>query len=293
MRYDETTSSACSHRSTSSATVSARRASTCVRAQALCPDTDESPRVAEPQENLGGRGLPAWRFFCPQLQKAFPARFGDVDLETFYGAINKVEPSFIRVEADEATYNMHIILRFELEQEILSGDLALEDLPEAWNSRMAEYLGVEVPDDTRGVLQDIHWSGGAFGYFPTYSLGNVISVQLWDKARGELPDLDAQFEQGEFGELSGWLRENLHRHGRKYTSKEMLERITGGGMDPGRGGGTSSRSSAIFTDCPSKPRRRRNERRASVTDEFRPLQRSYPRPTDKEATWHAFRSSAG
>jgi carboxypeptidase Taq len=174
-----------------------------------------------------------WRFFYPQLQGAFPAQFGDVDLETYYGAINKVEPSFIRVEADEATYNMHIILRFELEQEILSGELPLEDLPEAWNSRMAEYLGVEVPDDTRGVLQDIHWSGGAFGYFPTYSLGNVISVQLWDKARGELPDLDAQFEQGEFGDLSGWLRENLHRHGRKYTSKEMLERITGGGMDPG------------------------------------------------------------
>ena len=116
---------------------------------------------------------------------------------------------------------------------MLSGDLSLEDLPEAWNSRMAEYLGVEVPDDTHGVLQDIHWSGGAIGYFPTYSLGNVVSVQLWDKARGELPDLDAQFEQGEFGELSGWLRENLHRHGRKYTSKEMLERITGGGMDPG------------------------------------------------------------
>jgi carboxypeptidase Taq len=184
-------------------------------------------------ENLVGRGLPAWRFFYPQLQKAFPAQFGDVELDTYYGAINKVEPSFIRVEADEATYNMHIILRFELEQEILSGDLPLEDLPEAWNSRMAEYLGVEVPDDTHGVLQDIHWSGGAFGYFPTYSLGNVISVQLWDKARGELPDLDAQFEQGEFGELSGWLRENLHRHGRKYTSKETLERITGGGMDPG------------------------------------------------------------
>jgi carboxypeptidase Taq len=184
-------------------------------------------------ENLVGRGLPAWRFFFPKLQAAFPAQFGDVELNTFYGAINKVEPSLIRVEADEATYNMHIILRFELEQEILSGELPLEDLPEAWNSRMAEYLGVEVPDDTRGVLQDIHWSGGAIGYFPTYSLGNVVSVQLWDKARGELPDLDAQFEQGEFGELAGWLRENLHRHGRKYTSKEMLERITGGGMDPG------------------------------------------------------------
>jgi carboxypeptidase Taq len=184
-------------------------------------------------ENLVGRGLPAWRFFYPKIQAAFPGQFGDVELETFYGAINRVAPSFIRVEADEATYNMHIILRFELEQDMLSGELPLEDLPEAWNSRMAEYLGVEVPDDTHGVLQDIHWSGGAIGYFPTYSLGNVVSVQLWDKARGDIPDLDAQFEQGEFGELAGWLRENLHRHGRKYTSKEMLERITGGGMDPG------------------------------------------------------------
>ena len=113
-----------------------------------------------------------------------------------------MQPSLIRVEADEATYNLHIILRFELEQEILSGELALEDLPEAWNARMAEYLGIDVPDDARGVLQDVHWSGGAIGYFPTYALGNVISVQLWDKLRGDLPDLDAQFEQGEFGELA-------------------------------------------------------------------------------------------
>jgi carboxypeptidase Taq len=184
-------------------------------------------------ENLVGRGLPAWRFFYPRLQEAFSAQFGNVELDEFYGAINKVQPSLIRVEADEATYNLHIILRFELEQEILSGELALEDLPEAWNARMAEYLGIDVPDDALGVLQDVHWSGGAIGYFPTYSLGNVISVQLWNKIRGELPDLDSQFEKGEFGDLSDWLRENLHRHGRKYTSKEMLERIVGGTMDSG------------------------------------------------------------
>ena len=151
----------------------------------------------------------------------------------FYGAINKVQPSLIRVEADEATYNLHIILRFELEQEILSGELALEDLPEAWNARMAEYLGIDVPDDARGVLQDVHWSGGAIGYFPTYALGNVISVQLWDQAARRPPDLDAQFEQGEFGELGDWLRENLHRHGRKYTSTEMLDRIVGRPDGPG------------------------------------------------------------
>ena len=183
-------------------------------------------------ENLVGRGLPMWRFFYPKLQETFPKQFADVELDAFYGAINKVEPSFIRVEADEVTYNMHIILRFELEQEMLSGDLALEDLPEAWNARMSEYLGIDVPDDAHGVLQDVHWSGGAIGYFPTYSLGNVVSVQLWEKLTGELPDVSSQFERGEFGDLAGWLRENLHQHGRKYTSKEMLQRITGGGMDP-------------------------------------------------------------
>jgi carboxypeptidase Taq len=184
-------------------------------------------------ENLVGRGLPAWRFFYPQLQGAFPAQFGNVELDEYYRAINKVEPSLIRVEADEATYNLHIILRFALEQQILSGEIALEDLPEAWNERMKEYLGIDVPDDAQGVLQDVHWSGGAIGYFPTYALGNVISVQLWEQLRAELPDLDSQFERGEFGDLAGWLRENLHRHGRKYTSREVLERIAGGGMDPG------------------------------------------------------------
>jgi carboxypeptidase Taq len=183
-------------------------------------------------ENLVGRGLPAWRYFYPKLQETIPDQFGNVELDEYYRAINKVQPSLIRVEADEATYNLHIILRFELEQQILSGDIPLEDLPEAWNTRMEEYLGIQVPDDAHGVLQDVHWSGGAIGYFPTYALGNVISVQLWDQLRSELPDLDTQFEQGEFGELGKWLRENLHRHGRKYTSREMLERIVGGPMDP-------------------------------------------------------------
>jgi carboxypeptidase Taq len=183
-------------------------------------------------ENLVGRGLPFWRHFYPRLQATFPEQFGNVELDEFYRAINKVEPSFIRIEADEATYNLHIILRFELEQEILEGGLELSDLPAAWNARMTEYLGVDVPDDAHGVLQDVHWSGGAIGYFPTYSLGNVISVQLWEHVREALPDLDAQFERGEFDDLASWLRENLHRHGRKFTSKEMLDRIVGGGIDP-------------------------------------------------------------
>ena len=184
-------------------------------------------------ENLVGRSLPFWKHFYPQLQAAYPGQFDDVELDEFYRAINKVEPSLIRIEADEATYNLHIILRFELEQEILDGSLDLADLPEAWNARMTEYMGVDVPDDAHGVLQDVHWSGGAIGYFPTYSLGNVISVQLWDQLREAIPDLDQQFERGEFGELSSWLRENLHRNGRKFTSKETLERLVGGGIDSG------------------------------------------------------------
>jgi carboxypeptidase Taq len=184
-------------------------------------------------ENLVGRSLPFWKHFYPRLQATYPEQFNGVELDEFYRAINKVEPSLIRIEADEATYNLHIILRFELEQEILDGSLDLADLPEAWNARMTEYLGVDVPDDAHGVLQDVHWSGGAIGYFPTYSLGNVISVQLWDQVRAAIPDLDQQFERGEFGELSSWLRENLHRNGRKFTSKETLERIVGGGIDSG------------------------------------------------------------
>jgi carboxypeptidase Taq len=184
-------------------------------------------------ENMVGRSLPFWRYFFPQLQATFPEALSAASLDDWYRSVNWVAPSLIRVEADEATYNLHVILRFELEQQMLSGELPLEDLPEAWNARMAEYLGIEVPDDARGVLQDVHWSGGAIGYFPTYSLGNVVSVQLWEQLRAEIPDLDSQLERGEFSELAGWIRENLHRHGRKYTSRETLERITGGGMDPG------------------------------------------------------------
>ena len=137
--------------------------------------------------------------FYPSFQAAFPEAVGDVDQERFYRAINRVKPSFIRVDADEATYNLHIILRFELEQEILAGTIALKDLPEAWNARFEEYFGLEVPDDRLGVLQDVHWSGGGFGYFPTYSLGNIMSVQIWEKVLSEIPDLPEQFEQGEFG----------------------------------------------------------------------------------------------
>lgn len=179
-------------------------------------------------ENLVGRSRAFWQFAFPKLQAAFPEQMAGVDAEAFYRAINKVQPSLIRVEADEATYSLHIILRFELEQEVMNGTLALKDLPEAWNARMKQYLGVDVPDNARGVLQDIHWSGGMLGYFPTYALGNIISAQIWEKALAALPDLYAQFERGEFMHLREWLRDNLHRHGRKYTPKETMLKVVGG-----------------------------------------------------------------
>jgi carboxypeptidase Taq len=183
-------------------------------------------------ENLVGRSLAFWRHFFPRLQETFPERLGGYDVESWYRVMNRVQPSLIRVEADEATYNLHIILRFELEQEILAGSVALEELPEAWNARMADYLGIEVPDDRRGILQDMHWAGGHIGYFPTHALGNVISAQIWERVREDLPELEAQFARGEFGPLREWLGEHLHRHGRKFTPVETLERVVGGPLDP-------------------------------------------------------------
>ncbi len=183
-------------------------------------------------ENVVGRSLPFWRWFYPRVQATFPDVLGDVPLESFHRAVNRVRPSYIRVDADEVTYGLHIILRFELEQELLSGELSTADLPEAWNARFAEYLGLEVPEPALGVLQDVHWSAGAFGYFPTYQLGNVMSVQIWEAARAALPDLDGQFEQGDFSALGGWLRENLYALGRKLTPKETLEHVTGVPLDP-------------------------------------------------------------
>jgi carboxypeptidase Taq len=183
-------------------------------------------------ENMVGRSLPFWRHFYPELQRTFPQALERVELEDWYRSVNWVEPSLIRVEADELTYNLHIILRFELEQELLADTIDLNELPEIWNQRMRDYLGVEPPNDALGVLQDMHWAVGAIGYFSTYALGNVISGQLWDKVTAEIPDLHEQFEQGEFGALAGWLQQNLWRHGRKLKPRELIERITGGGLDP-------------------------------------------------------------
>jgi carboxypeptidase Taq len=184
-------------------------------------------------ENIVGRSRPFWNHFYPSFQAAFPEAVGDVDQERFFRAINRVKPSYIRVDADEATYNLHIILRFELEQEIMAGTIGLKELPEIWNARFEEYLGIPVPSDTLGVLQDVHWSGGGFGYFPTYSLGNIVSVQIWEKVVSEIPDLHDQFEQGEFGQLHDWLQTRLYSLGRKFTPQETLERVVGGPIDAG------------------------------------------------------------
>jgi carboxypeptidase Taq len=131
------------------------------------------------------------------------------------------------------TYNLHIIMRFELERELLEGRLSVADLPAAWSARMQDYLGVQPEDHARGVLQDMHWGAGLIGYFPTYSLGNVLSVQIWERARADLGDLDAQMERGEFGPLRDWLREHVYRHGRKLTPEELIQRVTGGPIDAG------------------------------------------------------------
>jgi carboxypeptidase Taq len=178
-------------------------------------------------ENLVGRSRPFWLHWYEPLQEVFASQLGDVDLDSFLAAVNRAEPGLIRVEADETTYSLHIILRFELEQRLIEGTLDPSDLPEAWNEEMRELLGVDVPDDTHGVLQDIHWSQGSIGYFPTYALGNVISLQIWAAVQDALPDLDAQMEAGELGELAGWLGDNLYSLGRKLSPKETIERLTG------------------------------------------------------------------
>ena len=183
-------------------------------------------------ENVVGRSLPFWRWFYPRLQGTFPERLGDVSVESFHRAVNRVRRTFVRVDADETSYGLHVILRFELEQELLSGRLAVADLPDAWNTRFEELMGIAVPNDALGVLQDSHWSGASFGYFPTYLLGTVLSVQIWERAQAAIPDVSEQIERGEFTELHAWLRENIYSLGRKLNSPETIERVVGGPIDP-------------------------------------------------------------
>ena len=182
-------------------------------------------------ENLVGRSLPFCEHFFPELKKAFPAQLNGVSVKTFYKAINKVEPSLIRVNADEATYNLHIMLRLELEIGILEGTVAVKDLPEIWNAKMQDYVGITPPDDAHGVLQDIHWSAGLFGYFPTYALGNLVSAQLWEKINKDIRDLDDQIRKGKFDSLLGWLREKVHVHGHKYDPQDLIKKVTGSKID--------------------------------------------------------------
>ena len=183
-------------------------------------------------ENLVGRSRPFWEHFYPRLQAYFPSQLGSLELNSFYKGINKVEPSLIRVEADEATYNLHIMLRLELEIAMMEGSLAAKDLPDAWNSRMEDYLGILPPNDAQGVLQDVHWSGGMIGYFSTYALGNLISVQLWEVINRDIPDLEEQIRTGKFEALLGWLRQNIHRHGSMFEPQELVQRVTGSKIDP-------------------------------------------------------------
>ncbi|MCA8982672.1 MAG: carboxypeptidase M32 [Planctomycetaceae bacterium] len=178
-------------------------------------------------ENLVGRSRPFWQHFLPLARNQFPEALGEVETETFYRAINKVEPSWIRVEADEVTYNLHIMLRFELEQKLIGGELEPADVPGAWNEVFQQYLGITPPDDARGCLQDVHWSAGLIGYFPTYALGNIYASQFYRAAERELGDLSALFARGEFSPLRQWLNTNIHQRGQQYTAGELVRVVTG------------------------------------------------------------------
>ncbi len=178
-------------------------------------------------ENFVGRSEAFWAHFYPKVQAAFPDALSDVSERDFYGAINTIAPSFIRVEADEATYNLHIMLRFELEQALINGGLKAEDVPGVWNETFEKYLGITPPDDTQGCLQDIHWSGGGIGYFPTYALGNLYAAQFFEQARQEVGDLDAQFAEGVFDPLKNWLTEKIYSQGQRYRANELIEVVTG------------------------------------------------------------------
>jgi carboxypeptidase Taq len=182
-------------------------------------------------ENMVGRGRPFCGVLAPLIAKQFGGSEADLDADTLFRAVNIVRPSLIRVEADEATYALHIVLRFELEQDLIEGRLETADLPHEWDSRVHKYLGLEVPNDALGVLQDVHWSGGMIGYFPTYALGNLIAAQLWQRAATDIGELDEQLERGDLSPLREWLREHVHRFGAKFTATDLLARTVGGPIE--------------------------------------------------------------
>lgn len=178
-------------------------------------------------ENIIGRSLPFWRHYLPVMRTYFPGRLDGLTPEDLYAAVNLVEPSLIRVEADECTYNLHIIIRFELEVALIEGSLAVNDIPEAWNAKVKQYLGLEVPDDAQGCLQDIHWAHGAFGYFPTYALGNLYGAQLFEAMLEQIPGLWDAVGEGGFTPILAWLREHVHVHGRRKLAHELIRDVTG------------------------------------------------------------------
>ena len=182
-------------------------------------------------ENIVGRSRPFWEHFFPALQRRFVSQLSGITLDQFYRGINKVEPSLIRVEADEVTYNLHVMLRVEMEIAMLNGDIKLSDAPDLWNTKMRQYLGVTPTDASNGILQDMHWSVGLLGYFATYTMGNLISVQLWDTFCAHEPDCDDQLRRGEFSRLRQWLQDQIHRHGRSYQPREIVQRVTGSKID--------------------------------------------------------------
>jgi carboxypeptidase Taq len=182
-------------------------------------------------ENLVGRSRPFWSHYYPKLQERFPGALSGVDFEVFYRAINVLETSSIRVEADEVTYNLHILLRFELEVALIEDELSVVDLPAAWNAKMKEYLGIIPKNHAEGVLQDVHWSNGLFGYFPTYTIGNVLSVQFFDEAIKQHPEIPIEMKEGKFSTLHTWLRENIYCHGSRYDPEELIERVTDRPLD--------------------------------------------------------------
>jgi carboxypeptidase Taq len=183
-------------------------------------------------ENCIGRSIAFWRGFYPLLQRSFADQLGDVPLERFYAAINRVKPSLIRVEADELTYNLHIMVRFEIEMDLIEGRSRVEDLPDLWRESMQSYLGIAPDRDADGVLQDVHWSLGAFGYFPTYTVGNLFAVQFYEQARRDIAKLEKEIEQGHLTMLTNWLREKIHRWGRQFTADQLARRVTGQPLTP-------------------------------------------------------------
>jgi carboxypeptidase Taq len=183
-------------------------------------------------ENCVGRSRAFWRFFYPVLQQTFHHQLRSVDLDHFYAAVNRVKPSFVRVEADELTYNLHIMLRFEIEQDLVEGRAKTDELPERWNQKMKEYLDIVPTTDAEGVLQDVHWSLGAFGYFPTYTLGNLYAVQFYDQARMEIPHLEDEISAGQLLILRRWLGQKIHRWGRMFTPERLAQRVTGVSLTP-------------------------------------------------------------